>query len=457
MNPMIPIPQRWCPSVAYAARLLFAMALGNVVAPLFGADADGKPPVMMQSVVVSEAKTHSLFMGADISVDFQHDLRPVKDVFGASWVILVDGQERHISTKEATVGLQCTPSLKLTDTFATVAHFMRTPGYSFENDPSYKITKGLTRAAVTSSMMQGVAHDAQDKADTMGNKALGGAVLFAESDQQFGDGALMHTAQVTGAIVHYPKAQPGAAVPSNPLVPSTMLTPQQEAQEQASDAFAMAANGTEPLSGEVTSIGHDAMDVAFDVSSNKPLRNPYVVTIARFHPKGTKPGTVQNLVYAQALDPIDAHAVRVQFEETGYPPEFELLDFQFHLYDKGKEVATSISDKRVDMTRDEAFEYVKMEYMSVHRGDTLPPVPVMGNLPADLPTVIAVGKYPDTFYVRVTKRGQPGDLFADDACTKPIDDPYLRSAVRGLLFKPALAHGKAVEGVAAVNLAKLQI
>jgi hypothetical protein len=444
----------WGPSVADAARLVSAAVLVAVAAPLRGADAEEKPPVVMQSVVVSEAKTHSLFMGADISVDFQKDLRPVKDVFGASWVILVDGQERHISTKEATVGIQCTPSLKLTDTFATVAHFMKTPGYSFENDPSYKITKGLTRAAVTSSMLQGVAQDRQDREDTIQNKALGPASVFAQSDQQFGSDAIMHTAQITGAIVHYPKAEPGSrGPPANPLVP-TALPP---VQAEINDAFAMAASATEALPGQVTSLGHDAMDVAFDVSSNKPLRNPYVVTIARFHPKGTKPGIVQNLVYAQALDPIDAHPVRVQFEETGYPPEYELLDFQFHLYDKGKEVATSVSDKRVDMTRDEAFEYVKMEYMSVHRSDTLPPVPVMGNLPADLPTKIAIGKYPDTFFVQVTKRGLPGDLFADDACTRPISDPYLETAVRGLLFKPALAHGKPVEGVAAVNLAKLQI
>jgi hypothetical protein len=164
-----------------------------------------------------------------------------------------------------------------------------------------------------------------------------------------------------------------------------------------------------------------------------------------------------NLVYAQALDPIDAHPSRVEFTETGYPPEYELQDFQFHLYDEGREVATSISDKRVDMTRDEAFEYVKMEYISVHRSDTLPPTAVMGHLPADLPTKIAIGKYSDTFYVEVTKQGHPGELFADDACTRKIDDPYLQATVGGLLFKPALAHGRPVNGIAAVNLAKLQI
>ena len=390
-------------------------------------------------------------------MDFQDDLCPVKDVFGASWVILVAGQERHIATKDATVGIQCTPSLKLTDRFATIAGFMKTPAYSYDNDPSVKITKGLTRAAVTSAFLQGVASDRQALADTIGNKALGGAAMMAgEASIQFGDAALMHTAQITGAIVHYPKAQPGSIAPVNPLVDSTGLDAQQLAQHEANEAAAMAANGDEPV-GRVTTLGRDAMDIAFDVSSNRPLHNPYVVTIARFHPAGTKPGTVQNLVYAQALDPIDAHPTRVQFTETGYPPEYELLDFQFHLYNKGDEVATSISDKRVDMTRDEAFEYVKMEYLSVHHSDTLPPVPVMGNLPADLPTKIAIGKYPDTFYVQVTKRGLPGELFADDACTRKIDDPYLETTVRGLLFKPALAHGRPVEGVAAVNLAKLQI
>src|SRR5471030_3290018 len=117
MNPVTPIPMQKGLSAADTVRFASAVFLGALAASLQGSDTADKPPVVMQSVVVSEAKKHSLFMGADISVDFQNDLRPVKDVFGASWVILVDGQERHISTKEATVGLQCTPSLKLTDTF----------------------------------------------------------------------------------------------------------------------------------------------------------------------------------------------------------------------------------------------------------------------------------------------------------------------------------------------------
>jgi hypothetical protein len=184
--------------------LLGALSLSAVAASAATISTDGRPPVVMGGVVVSEPKTHALFMGADISVDFQNDLRPVKDVFGASWVILVDGQERHISTKQATVGIQVTPSLKLTDTFAAIADFMKTPSYSFDNDPSVKITKGLTRASVVSSFLHGVASDRQGLADTIGNKALGGAALMAgEASIQFGDAALVNCGLHLPAVADY--------------------------------------------------------------------------------------------------------------------------------------------------------------------------------------------------------------------------------------------------------------
>jgi hypothetical protein len=446
-----------------ARNLMGALALGAVVAPGAGAPTDGKPPVMMDSIVVSETKTHTLFMGADITVDYKNDLRPVKDVFGGSWVIMVDGQERHIATRESSVGIKFTPSLKLTDTSATITGYSKVPAYSWSNDPSVMITKGLSRAAVVSTFLQGVADDGQHTADTASNKDLGGAAVAAGADHQFGDIANMQTARFIYAETHSnPNAKPGQLPGQDPFVPSEyfgMTGPQLNqvlANQNARIPQRQTENRGEPA-GRLATLGRDAMDITFTVSSNKPLHNPYVVTMARFHPAGAKPGVVQNLVYAKALDPIDIHPTAVQFEEDGYPAEYELLDFQLHLYDRGREVATTVSEDRVEMTRDEAFEYVKMEYMSVHRSDTLPPVAAMGNLPSDLPTKLAIGKYPETFYVRVTKKGLPGEFFADESCARKIEDPYLASVVNGLRFKPALSHGKPVEGVAAVNLGKLQI
>ena len=76
-----------------------------------------------------------------------------------------------------------------------------------------------------------------------------------------------------------------------------------------------------------------------------------------------RPGTVQNLVYAKELHPIDAHPTNVHFVEDGFPQDFELVDFQLHVYNRGEEVATTVSAERVELTRDEAFEYVRIEYI----------------------------------------------------------------------------------------------
>jgi hypothetical protein len=206
---------------------------------------------------------------------------------------------------------------------------------------------------------------------------------------------------------------------------------------------------------KVLTDGFDAMEVAFEVSSGRRLNSPYVVTLTRFHPKGARPGFVQNLVYAKSLHPIDAHATKIHILEGGFPPGFEVQDFQLHLYERGDEVATNVSQKRVPLTSDEAFEYVKMEYVGAHANATLPAAPAMGNLPADLPAQLASGKYGATYYVRISREGLVEGAFLDADCSRRVEDPYLESVVKGIRFKPALDKGKPVGGVAPLKLSQL--
>ena len=136
-------------------------------------------------------------------------------------------------------------------------------------------------------------------------------------------------------------------------------------QHSANAALSQTANGNEPA-GKIATSGLDAMDVEFEVRSSKPLHNPYVVTMTRFHTVGSKPGFVQNMVYAKSLNPIDEHLSHVHFVEEGFPYDYELIDFQLHIYDRGEEIATNIAADRVELTRDEAFEYVRSEYIGAH-------------------------------------------------------------------------------------------
>jgi hypothetical protein len=215
-------------------------------------------------------------------------------------------------------------------------------------------------------------------------------------------------------------------------------------------------NGNE-ASGRIATRGFDAMDVEFDIRSAKPLHNPYVVTMTKFRTSDAKQGMIQNLVYAEALHPIDEHLSHVHFTEAGFPFNYELIDFQLHIYNQGEEVATNIAANRVELTRDEAFEYIKSEYIGSHTKDTLPAVPAMGRLPADLPGLLARGKYADAFYVKVNRDGLAYEAYSDPACTKRIDDEYLDSVVKRVRFKPALDNGKPVDGTASLRLGQLAI
>jgi hypothetical protein len=96
-----------------------------------------------------------------------------------------------------------------------------------------------------------------------------------------------------------------------------------------------------------------------------------------------------------------------------------------------------------------------MEYIGAHQKDTLAATPAMAKLPADLPSRLAQGKYGTAFYVKVSKDGLADEAYADPACTRRINDPYLNSVVKRVRFKPALSSGKPVDGTATLNLGKL--
>ena len=409
---------RWTVSVA-------ALAVG-VISVLAGAD--------------EGAKTHTLFMGADISVGKGKDLYPVKDVVGSSWIVDVHGSDQSISTKEGPLNIRVLPSLKLTEASATVANMKSERGYTFENDPTTRQTRALAHAADLNAGYQ--ASLSQTQAGVV--QAQNAATSVRNAAGVSGDA--FNAAHAPGSAAGYAFAT-GHQNPSDVTTPGMVQAINQAASSAGSDLERAAGS----------SGGFDAMDVTFDVSSERPLRNPYLVTVTRFHPNGTSPGVVQNMVYSKALDPIGAQPAHVHLVEGGFPEGFGVVDFQVHLYDRGQEIATSVSPKRVPLTRDEAFEYVKMDYEGAHKTDTLPAVAVMGRLPPDLPARLAQGKYGGTLYARVSKDGLAGDVFLDAACTKRVADPYLESVVRGIRFKPALEKGKPVDSVAPISLSSLRI
>jgi hypothetical protein len=365
----------------------------------------------------SAPRTYTLFEGANISVHVDKEVFPVRDVDGADWVVDENGKDTVISGKKGPVNLKIVAALKLTEDTVTISGFKRTAAYTFANDPAVKLTRGISQTA----------------------------------DLNAGYQAAASPASAVNPLLFGPAASSGTHAGTNGAL----------AQDTSGDAAASASAGVDAsdLSAMVqeSTGGHDAMDVEFEISSPRPLEDPYIITMTLFHPRGSEPGVVQSLVYAKALAPLGDKPTKIHFTEEGFPIDYAVTNFQIHLYDHGIEVGTNVSEKHREMSPDQAFEYVKGLYLEAHKADTMHAVPVMAELPTDLRAKIAMGKYSETIYVRVSKDGLADEAFADPACSKKIDDPYLASVVRTVRFKPALDQGKPVDGVASLNLSRLRI
>lgn len=366
-------------------------------------------------------KTYTLFEGDNISVGKNADVSPVVDVSGGAWVVRVDGVDTVLSGKSGPVALKAVPAQKLTELSATIANFKAEGAYTWANDPSVKLTRALANSAEVSA-----------GASAAANQSAAAAVSAEMAASSGGSTDSGTKGGVNGTATNL-----------------------------SSGSNAMNVTGADNDLGltqnKANTEGYDTLEVAFDISSAHKLPTPYIVTFTWFREPGADTGLVRKLVYAKALEPVGPEPSKVKFTIEGFPVGYVLVNMEVHLYDRGQEIATNVAPKRQAMSADEAFAYVRTKYIASHKNATLPAQPVMGDLPADLPTHVARGEYATPVYVRVSKDGLADEAFADQACTKKIDDPYLAAVVQSIRFKPALDHGSPVDSVSQVAVASLRI
>ena len=282
-----------------------------------------------------ETKPYTLFMGADFEVQHQKEFYRAHGVHEGSLVIKVGDKDVLVSMSRGPVNMKVDQELKLTEASATVQELKSERAYTPANDPVRKFRREQTG---------GASHLQSNAAEIQSFNAQGAA----------------NRAQVSGA--------PAGVV----------------AQVQASAAGA-SANFSSALAGENSSINDtgaqagrmqdelakklfDAMDVTFQVSSPKPLSSPYVVILAEYREHNEKPGAAHNWIYAQELAPISSEPRKVHILQGGLPQGFELLKLQLHLYNRGRELATNVADKQVALTREEAVQYLLIDYLGSHKG-----------------------------------------------------------------------------------------
>ena len=222
--------------------------------------------------------------------------------------------------------------------------------------------------------------------------------------------------------------------------PPTALADREVSTDQLTNSTFYSDRLNEAMTGDP-----DTLEITAEVRSDYTVRDAYIVGVARIR---DQEGEVTDVLIFQEVPLVDQNPRKIYAKRTGLPKDFELLELKLHLYDEGKELTTSASDKQFALTRDEALEYVTLERVSSHRGKTLPPEPVWSLAPDALLSTDRPDDVDFPMMVKVDERGQVIEMDAGNQ----IVPAHVSSIVEDLLFYPALQSGSAVAGTAEINL-----
>ncbi len=385
-------------------------------------------PFMAGAEDKTPPKTHALFMGADLVVQREKKLYRVEDVAGSEFMIHVDKQEVFVPTRNRQTGLQVSYNLKLSGASVKLDGLESGPAYTPENDPMRKLAEASNNAAgiaaqsdITSAQLARATSNRDDSA-----RALAGSKTEEE---------IRNNTRALGVA----QGDVNASQAQMDYVASSMMS---DMVNVGSGAHQM----------QIAEGNFDAMEVSFKISSETELDRPYMVILFRFHEPTAKPGVDGMVIHAAALDPINSKPRYVRVLRGGLPSGFKFVDCAVHIYNRGREVATNTSDKRVDLTRDEAQQYVVMEYVGVSKGVTARAGAVSGTLSLAQRQRLRPDQITRRVYAKVGKDGTMLGAFADEDCNHPLEDPGIVAALGEVFFTPALDQGKPVDGIARVRL-----
>lgn len=368
-------------------------------------------------------KPFVLFMGADLSVQQGKKYHQIEDVDGSEFVITIGGKKQFVRTRLQSNHIKIDHELKLAAVSVKLDDLQGGPGYTPANDPRHKFSARSGAAA--------------------------GAQAVSELSQ----------AQYIEASVG---AELAKLAPGNDYMVKSLTTMADNAQAQMNYSnyqmgtdFGSIPMMADQLAKELAEGNYDMVDVSFRVSSPEILDDPYMVVLVDFQPRGAKPGDVSQLIHAEGLDPIGPEPKYIRIREGGMPTGFKFLRYEVRIYNRGKEVATNASAKRVELSRDEARLYLVYEYLAANKNETRPASALPGSLPPAARSRLTGQQLQTTCYVKVAPDGALRGIFHDEAASLQLADDELKAVLTDAFFRPALVKGKAVEGMARVRPADL--
>ena len=270
---------------------------------------------------------------------------------------------------------------------------------------------------------------------------------------------------------------------------------QQAMEDQFFDENAIAGDTDflDRMQGAAAEGGADVMELTFQLSSATRVADAYVVVMGSIK-QDDEAGVV---TFHQPVGAIGPEPRKIKIRKTGFKPGFTIEEVKLHLYTHGKELATNLSERAVDMTLQQAREFLLLSHIADHAVESVSPEPVWTLAPPallaaksgqqfDYPLVATIDADGSVLGIHESEadaraflaelqdnaglrtRNTPGAptgslvesvrVSADDT-NNTLDHTgrlpaHVVAAMRDMVFLPALDIGTPVAGTASVNLAE---
>jgi hypothetical protein len=369
---------------------------------------------------IPEPKDHTLFMGLNLMVQQGQDYYKVLDLTENSAVIKVDGQLKQVPFSKIN-GYRLKKEPKIGELPAALTHLAGERAYTPANDP-HRIWNNR------STQLVGYADDQADIASTnimLDSYRAGGAAF---SGTGLNATQIPNTGAAQVAAADSAKYDQGIA-----NRPSEMDDPTIYAQRMQED-----------LDKKL----FDAMQVDFEVSSDRTLEDPYVVVVTEFR-ENEKARETARWIYIKPLNSIGRQPTKVHILQGGFPKGFALGKYEVHLYDGGREIPTSVSENKMAITQGEVYMYTGFQYLLDHKGQSLPVTPIPESAPSYLRTEFSTSELNQSFEVKVNSQGRIVGLKSRSGTIAP----NVQAMWQRLRFYPALDNGKPVDATLDARLA----
>ena len=377
-------------SLVFPCGLLVCFAASSLLA---------QPKPRVVSSQSSPERTHQLFVGIDVFVPQQNEMMQVKNIRGET--SLLAGEDGQLTKIDRTTGFRFKLVPKVCNIAAEIENLEWRTVFSPANDPNRKWVGRQTN----------IMNYQQDRLQEIDNPTYVGSAApigYAASESRAA----------------------GLMKESNSIDQMTSA----EFSKKEVDARAESTGG------------HDAMELEFRISAPEPIAHAYLIALTRVR---DAKGTITDINFHREIGAIGPQPRKILHLQTGIAPGSEIIEVKTHLFSNGKELATNLSEKRFELTTEEAKQYLMLDHVANHRGQSIAAHPVWELAPAELKAMASASAVDFPVTVEIDADGQltrldPGALIVPES---------LLATIKRLTFLPALEEGAPVASTRTVNLA----